>query len=189
LKALKDKIQQEQIERDTIAEDKRRAEEAIMKQYGHSVNQNEHTRFRLLGHAPTGQRDIFGDPNSEVFDLGVDLQDFWGGIYLPLNVVIEMAQSVEMLTKEQANELKAELELKTKQVNKASDLAQELINGVSANIDSFFAGIDSVILDDNESDENESGASGTDSSESEAGTAADRIAAIRAKSANADGAN
>ena len=150
LKALREKTDREQYERDQIANDRRIEEERIAKQFGTtSVEQSEHTRFRLYSQAPRGQRDIFGDPNSEVFDLGIEFDGYYGGLYLPLNTVVEIGRSVGMLTKEQADELKRDLAIKKAQVERAGDLAQELTNGIQANIDNFFTQLDSVVPDSN----------------------------------------
>lgn len=148
LKALREKTEQEQRERETIADDIRREEERRLAQFGISVTQNEHTRFRISPKPPRGQRDIFGDPESEVVNLGVELQDYNGGLYVPVSVIIEIGQSIGMLTKEQAFDLNEELNKTNAKVEATGALSQELISGITARVDHFYSSLDSVISRD-----------------------------------------
>lgn len=135
-------------EREVIAEDQRKAEEAKAAQFKTlKIDQNEHTRFRISGRPPAGQRDIFGDPTSIVANLGVELQRYSGGLYVPISVVIEIGQSIGMLTREQAAELNTELENTRAKVESAGTLATELSNGIQELVDRFYSDLDSVVSD------------------------------------------
>jgi len=158
--AAETRLKEDLREREIIAEDQKRAREAKEAQFKKlKIEQSEHTRFRIYNRPPSGQRDIFGDPESIVANLGVELQRYSGGVYIPLSVVIEIGQSIGMLTREQAGELKSELSNTVAQVESAATLATELRHGIEKLVDRFYSDLDNVVSDDvdNES-ESDSGA-------------------------------
>lgn len=104
--------------------------------------QTEHTRFRLL--PGPYQRDIFGNVGVPVFDLGVTLDFYSGHVDIPLNVVVEMAQSIGMLTTEQAEELKLELKVEKAKNEAAGNLGNILVDGIHSLIGDFNVNLDSV---------------------------------------------
>lgn len=166
IKALKQKIANQVTEKEVITADRKREESAALRPF----NQSEHTRFRLR-ERPI-MRDIFGDVINPVFDAGVELQDYSGPVQLPVGVVIEMAQSIGMLTIEQAKELRDELTASTIKNEQAAILGTELTSGISLLVDQFYAdladitvafGVDSKA----ESAESESGTVVAESSDSE----------------------
>lgn len=104
--------------------------------------QTEHTRFRVFEKPET--RDIFGDVSQPVFDLGVEVVGHYGKIQVPVNSVIEMAQSIHMLTEEQAEALKQERDFAIAKANVAPNLAGELTDGIATLVSAFYAGLDSA---------------------------------------------
>lgn len=177
LEALRLRVRDEAIERETIANDAIAAEKARLKEFGISkVNQDHHTRFRALPKSPGGQRDIFGDPTSPVFDLGVEFQYYNGGIYIPVQTVIEMAQSIGMLTEDQANDLNLELSTVKSQVEMAGAFAQELVDGISSHVDNFYSNLAGVVnlgandVSDAESDDSNAGESAGQTPDANVGT-------------------
>lgn len=155
--ALKVKVRDEKAERETLENDRIERERQELAQFGIVTQQDEHTRFRVLAKAPSGQRDIFGDPVSEVVDLGITFTDFNGGVYVPLSIFIEVGQSIGMLTKEQADELNTELSNTKAKVEFAGNHAKELVSGIDSLVGQFFADLDSVTDSDSSdrSDANE----------------------------------
>ena len=145
LKALKEKNHLQEIEREVIANDAKTKRDREMSKFG-TPDQNEHTRFRLLEKAPIGQRDIFGDPTTPVFDLGRNLTGYTGGVYIPVSVVIEAGISIGMLTAEQASKLKEEFELTKSKVESAGTLASELSNGIAELVDRFYYGLNNNVV-------------------------------------------
>lgn len=144
LKALKDRVHIEAIERETIARDKAEKDARELAPYN-VPEQSAHTRFRIYEKAPAGGRDIFGDPESAVFDLGVQLSNYYGEVYVPVAVIVEAGLSMGMLTREQAESIQNELATTKSKVDSAANLAQELSNGISELVDSFYYGLDNVV--------------------------------------------
>lgn len=156
---FKIRLENDVREREIIAEDRRKADEAKAAQFKKlKIDQSEHTRFRIYGRPPAGQRDIFGDPTSVVVNLGVELNRYTGGLFVPLPVIIEIGQSIGMLTREQATELKTELSNTAAQVESAATLATELRFGIEKLVDRFYSDLDTVVSDVSDSgSESESG--------------------------------
>lgn len=149
LEALKKKTRDEKIERENQANDKKAAEDARKAEFGTSkLSQDEHTRFRAYPKAPAGERDIWGDPTSEVFDLGVNLANYSGGLYVPVENVIEMARSIGMLTTDQANDLQLELDSTKAQVESSGRFAKDLLDGITSHVDDFYRNLSNVGSDD-----------------------------------------
>lgn len=151
VKSLKEKRVMDEIEKETIANDRAKEEELTAGMY----NQSEHTRFRLL-ESPT-TRDIFGDVVNPVFDLGVDLSFFNGPVQVPVGHVIEMATSIGMLTIEEVTTLRDQLAVSTAKNESAAILGTELTSGISALVDKFYDDLASVtaIVESTESTESE----------------------------------
>lgn len=146
LKGLKEKKHREEIDGKVIKEDQKKEKERELVQY----NQSEHTRFRLRERP--SKLNIFGNPDGPVFDLGVDLSYFNGPVQIPADVIIEMGQSIGMLTVEEAEKAKADLEASETKNKKAARLASELTDGISVLTDKFYADLDSVVYDDDSDD-------------------------------------
>ena len=132
--------------------------------------QTEHTRFRLL--PGPYLRDIFGNVGTPVFDLGVTLDHYSGHVDIPLPVVIEMAESIGMLSVEKSDELKAELETEKAKNEAAAKLGSILAGGINQLVDGFHDGLSTVGVssdpegqDDNGTDEVPVDDSGLDDSE------------------------
>lgn len=138
---LKEKKHREEIDGKVIKDDTKRAHEQELVQY----NQSEHTRFRLRERP--SKLNIFGTPDGPVFDLGVDLSYFNGPVQIPVGVIVEMGQSIGMLTVEQATKLETDLESSELKNKKAALLASELTDGISLLTDKFYADLDSVVYD------------------------------------------
>lgn len=176
VKTLEANIAKEKLERSINQADAAKIEQARIDEIRANtlVSQNEHTRFRLLERAPSGQRDLFGDPSTPVFDAGIEFHGYYGGVYLPVSMVIEIAQSIGMLTAEDSNSLKDHSLVSEKKANVAPSAAKELQDGITRLISEFNSELDSVVLDvpvgDEESDGDESKSTETagqaDSSES-----------------------
>lgn len=169
--ALKVKVRDEKLERETLENDRIERERQERAQFGTSVEQDEHTRFRVLPKAPSGQRDIFGDPVSEVVDLGVEFNNFNGGIYVPVSVFIEVGQSIGMLTKEQATDLNSELTTTKAKVEFAGTYAKELSSGIENLVNRFFDNLDSIVGGD--SSDSANGESAESSNDENAGQTSD----------------
>lgn len=122
-------------------------------------NQSAHTRFRLLDRPARGL-DIFGNPDTPVFDLGVTLDYFSGPVYVPAQVVIEMAQSIYMLTVEDSEKLRQELAFSKAKNEKAAVLGTELTDGISDLVNRFYTDLDSLVVDSSDDDEGESESDG-----------------------------
>jgi len=147
-KALEIRMRDEALARETIRQDKEAEEARRLAEFGTSIRQDEHTRFRILQKAPAGQRDIFGDPTTEVVDLGIELQGYYGGVYIPKAVIVEIGLSIGMLTSEQADELKSELHKTKATVESAGAIAQELLNGITTHVHDFYSALGNVVVDD-----------------------------------------
>lgn len=180
LKAIKQKSEIEKQERETIAADRKKAEEQRLAEFGIAVDQDHHTRFRKYNRVPSGQRDIFGDSSSSVFNLGVELSRYSGGLYVPVDVVIEMGRSIGMLTKDEADAIKSELTKTNAKVEAAGALAQELIHGITSRVDHFYSSLDSVVplvgngISESESNDEDAGqANGSDKGVESTGIPAD----------------
>lgn len=174
LKSLKEKEHIQAIEAEVIAADRERETKEELVQY----NQNEHTRFRLRNRPST--RNIFGGVDGPVFDLGVDLSFFNGPVQIEAYVIVEMAQSIGMLTVEESERLRADLAFAKAKNEKAALLATELTDGISVLTDKFYADLDSVVYDDDPSSEtdnldepSESDSGNGNESKSDSGSAKD----------------
>lgn len=157
LKGLKEKKHREEIDGKVIKDDAKREKERELVQY----NQSEHTRFRLRERP--SRLNIFGNPDGPVFDLGVDLSYFNGPVQVPASVVVEMGQSIGMLTVEESEQLKENLAFATAKNEKAALLATELTDGIAVLTDKFYADLDSVVYDDDEDSDGEPKESAPDS--------------------------
>jgi len=147
INSLKQKRQLDEIEKETIANDRAKEEEQTLGMF----NQSEHTRFRLL-ESPT-VRDIFGDVVNPVFDLGVELSFYSGAVQIPVGHVIEMATSIGMLTVEEVEKLQEKLAVSVAKNESAAILGTELTRGISDLVDKFYGDLDSVTAIVEESDE------------------------------------
>lgn len=147
-----------------LLEDAKNKEERERAQYV----QTAETRFRALTR-PT-IRDIYGDTAYPVFDLSVELMDYRGPVQIPVHVVIEMGQSIGMLTKEQAEEVKQELAFSKAKNEKAALLGTELTGGISALVQQFYIDLDNIAdtsADEGKADSAELGKSDSDSGKSD----------------------
>jgi len=162
IKSLKQKRQMDEIEKETIANDRAREEELTSGMF----NQSEHTRFRLL-ESPT-VRDIFGDVVNPVFDLGVELSFYNGPVQIPVGHVIEMATSIGMLTIEEVEKLRERLAVSVAKNESAAILGTELTRGISNLVDNFYGDLDSVTAIVEESDEANAESNSGESKESSA---------------------
>lgn len=99
------------------------------------------TRFPLLdGPRSYPHRDIvLSDTRQEnpVFDLGIDLDSYDGAVYIQVDHIKEMARSIGMLTKEEANELREENRRLKAQVDALPEKAQELTDGMADLVTKF----------------------------------------------------
>lgn len=99
------------------------------------------TRFQLLdGPRRSPYRDVvLSDTRQDnpVFDLGVDLDDYDGAVYIQVDHVQEMARSIGMLTKEQADELIEENRRLKAQIDALPEKAQELTDGMANLVSKF----------------------------------------------------
>lgn len=127
--------EREQIEKDEKAKEDR--EKAPFR-----LDQTPHTRFRLL--PKPYQRDIFGDVSQPVFNMGVTLDNYSGYVDIPMHVVIECAQSIGMLTYEQSEELKKDLEVETLRNEAAGRLGTVLADGINSLVDEFNNGLRAI---------------------------------------------
>lgn len=137
VRSLEEKAHWEKVERAQKEADQKAQEERELLPF-----QTPHTRFRLR-ERPT-VRDIFGDTVHSVFDLGVELDNYTGPVQVPLPVVIEIAQSIGMLTEDQAKSLKLDFEHEKAKNEEAANAGTELINGISDLVDNFNRRLESV---------------------------------------------
>lgn len=144
LKAEKAEAERIQNEADEKAKADAKAAEILANTH---IEQSEHSRYRVMNRVPSGERDLFGDPTTEVFDTGVYFTGFYGGIYLPVAMVIEMAQSIGMLTTEESKALADHSIESDRRAEKAPKLAKELQSGIDRLIHKFNAAIDDAGVD------------------------------------------
>lgn len=155
VKTLEEKIAKDKRESAINEADALRIEEARIEEIRKNTTiQSEHSRFRVLPRVPSGERDLFGDPTTEVFDTGVYYSGFYGGIYLPVATVVEMGQSIGMLTAEDSNALKNHSIESTNRADRAPLLAKELQDGIDRLIGAFNDELDSATPDVSVGDEN-----------------------------------
>jgi hypothetical protein len=83
----------------------------------------------------------------------VDLSYFSGPVQIEAHIIIEMAQSIGMLTVEESEKLRADLAFSKAKNEQAAQLATELTDGISVLTDKFYADLDNVVYDDDPSSE------------------------------------
>jgi hypothetical protein len=83
------------------------------------------------------------DPG-EVFDLSVELDNYDGSVYLKTRHIIEMARSLGMMTKDEADKLRADNAELRRQINKLPVVQEELKSGLDDLVAKFFARLNSV---------------------------------------------
>lgn len=102
----------------------------------------------------------------KVFDLNIDLDSYDGSVYIKVQDIVEMGRTVGMLTKEEADKLRAENAELRRQINKLPVAQEELKRGLDDLTASFFASLntldsvsddssDTESQDDRESEESE----------------------------------
>lgn len=85
------------------------------------------------------QYDIINrDTAGPVFDLGVDLDDYNGSIYLRAEHIIEMARDLGMATTEEVQELLAINRKLEDQINVLPKAQEELKNGLDSLVSNFY---------------------------------------------------
>lgn len=133
------------------------------------------TRFQLLdGPRRYPHRDIIlNDTRQEnpVFDLGIELDSYDGAVYIQIDHIQEMARSIGMLSKEQADELIEENQRLRAQIDALPEKAQELTDGMARLVDNFRFDLNHIgtsvpAVEDGPNDESDEPES--DSAESEA---------------------
>lgn len=87
----------------------------------------------------------------QVFDLNIDLDSYDGSVYIKVQDIVEMARSVGMMTKEEADKLREENKELRRQINKLPVVQEELKSGLDDLVAKFFARLNSI---DSESDDN-----------------------------------
>lgn len=89
---------------------------------------------------------VTGTPEGPVFDLSVDLEYYSGVAYLKAEHVEEMAKTLGMLTKGEADELRVKMSQLEAEKNALPAHVESLLSGINACIDSYAgnsgAGID-----------------------------------------------
>lgn len=154
---LKENWARELREREILAQDTKNKEHEDKLPY-----QTHHTGYRLL---PRPYKlDIFGDVGRPVFDLGVTLDNYSGHVDIPMQVVVEMAQSIGMLTLDQAEELNKDLEVERARNEAAGRLGNILASGIGDLVSQFGSGLSAIdhtaleekLARDNANDENDS---------------------------------
>lgn len=73
-----------------------------------------------------------------VFDLGVELESYDGSLYIKPEHIVEMGRTLGMLTKTDADKLRAENEELRRQINVLPQAQKELRDGLDNLTDKFF---------------------------------------------------
>lgn len=149
LDALKTKVLKEARERMANAADAEREEKERIAAIRKTVRlqQTQHTRFRVMERSPAGQRDITGDPTTPVVDMRITLNRYSGGLYIPVTFLVEIAQSLGMLTASQSTELLQNVEDSNARANVSTTLAKELKDGIDNLISEFNSKLATVVSD------------------------------------------
>lgn len=92
----------------------------------------------------------------QVFDLGVDLSSYDGSVYIKPEHIIEMARTLGMLTKDDAQKLRAENAELRRQINKLPRVQEELKVGLDDLVAKFFASLNSLDSSSDDSKRTES---------------------------------
>lgn len=100
-----------------------------------------------------------------VFDLGVELDSYDGSLYIKPEHIVEMARTLGMMTKHDADKLREENKELRRQINKLPVVQEELKDGLDNLVAKFFASLNSV---DPEPDSNSSDATPDDRESAEA---------------------
>lgn len=102
----------------------------------------ESSRFKLLDKPPLYPfYDVVNQaPEGPVFDLGVDLEFYSGPIYIRRDHLEEMARSLGMLTKEEADSLREENQRLLDNNKKLPKAIKELRDGINDLVDAFSSG-------------------------------------------------
>lgn len=79
-----------------------------------------------------------------VFDMNVDLSSYDGSVYIKVEHIVEMARSVGMLTKAEADRLRAENDELRRQINKLPKAQEELKDGLDDLTARFYASINTI---------------------------------------------
>lgn len=88
-----------------------------------------------------------------VFDLSVELESYDGSVYIKAEHIIEMARTLGMYTVAEAEKLQKENAELRRQINKLPKVQEELKNGLDDLTARFFASLNTV---DSESDDSDS---------------------------------
>lgn len=80
----------------------------------------------------------------KVFDLGVELDNYDGSIYIRDRDIVEMGRTLGMLTKEEADKLREQNAELRRQINKLPVVQEELKSGLDDLVAKFFASLNSV---------------------------------------------
>lgn len=91
-----------------------------------------------------------------VFDLAVELDSYDGSVYIKPEHIIEMARTLGMLTKEEADKIRAENTELRRQINKLPVAQEELKRGLDDLTASFFASLNTLDSEPVDSSDNES---------------------------------
>ncbi|SRR6266498_1131164 len=93
---------------------------------------NAYPKYDLIDRDP--------DPG-QVFDLGVNLDDYDGQVYLKPRHVIEMARTLGMATMSEVAELRAIIDDLRRQVNRLPLEQEKLKSGIDDLVTSFYSGL------------------------------------------------
>lgn len=148
-KRIQAKVDKDSRERELNNEDAQKKEKARIAEIKRStsITQSEHTRFRALEKVPAGQRDVFGNTDSPVINMGVEFDRYRGGLYLPVPTVIEIAQSLGMLTKADSEALFTSEADANARASASTKFAKELQDGINSLIGEFNDKLSAIVAD------------------------------------------
>lgn len=87
-----------------------------------------------------------------VFDLSVELESYDGSVYVKAEHIIEMARSLGMYTVQEAEQLQKENAELRRQINKLPKVQEELKNGLDDLTARFFASLNTIDSEPDDSD-------------------------------------
>lgn len=79
----------------------------------------------------------------DVFDLGIEMSDYSGGVYLAVPHVIEMAQHIGMATVEEADAMRQEIADLKAQINRLPKAEENLKDGIDSLVSQFLVDLHS----------------------------------------------
>lgn len=142
-----------------------RADEKRQEKLTAAMIQRRNTGRFPLRDRPTSfpRRSLDGTAGGPVFDLGVQLENYDGAVFVPLSWVKEMGRSIGMLAAEEADLLKEEVHIQRSRNEVSVALAEELQSGINDLVGKFNTTLAGYVPEPMESDAGEEESTGNGS--------------------------